>query len=114
MNRMRSEKKVATLSIVLSMTRSCRLRAGINRTNFKIRNKRNVRNTETPLGPVDTDPPLKRRLMNCLNTSYTLWPRIRCKYEYTNKYANKYTNKYTSKYKYKYKWFIIVHSIHML
>lgn len=48
MNRMRSEKNIATLSIVRSITNNWRLRFGIKRTNFKIRNKRNVRKTLRP------------------------------------------------------------------
>lgn len=39
---------MATLSIVRSITNSWRRRFGINRTNFRIRNKRNVRNTLNP------------------------------------------------------------------
>ena len=31
------------------MTTSCRLNAGIKRTNFSIRNKRKVRRTDTPV-----------------------------------------------------------------
>ena len=49
MNKISNEKNVATLSIVLSITTNCLLNAGIKRTNFSIRNRRNVRNTETPL-----------------------------------------------------------------
>ena len=60
MNKISNEKNVATLSIVLSITTNCLLNAGIKRTNFSIRNRRNVRNTETPLAccPVDTVVPL--------------------------------------------------------
>lgn len=49
MNKQRREKNVATLSIVLSITISCLLKAGIKRTNLRIRSNRNVRNTDTPL-----------------------------------------------------------------
>ena len=49
MNNISKEKNVATLSIVFNMTTNCRLNAGIKRTNLRIRNKRNVRSTETPL-----------------------------------------------------------------
>ena len=68
MNSINKEKKVATLSTVLSMTRSCRLSAGINRTSFKIRSRRNVRRTDTPLGPDDT-PSAPPAFVNCRITS---------------------------------------------
>lgn len=45
---MSNEKNIATLSIVRNMTNNCRRRFGINLTNFKIRNSRNVRNTLNP------------------------------------------------------------------
>ena len=48
-NKQRSEKNVATLSIVLSITISCLRSAGINLTNLRIRNKRKVLSTLTPL-----------------------------------------------------------------
>ena len=48
MKSIRSPKKTATLSIVLSMTTNCRLRFGRNRTSFKIRRSRNVRRTDRP------------------------------------------------------------------
>lgn len=46
--RTRREKKTATLSIVLNITKSCRLRLGIKRTSFKMRNSRKVRRTDRP------------------------------------------------------------------
>lgn len=48
MNKIRSEKKTATLSIVLSMTKSWRRRLGMKRTSLKIRSKRKVRKTLSP------------------------------------------------------------------
>lgn len=42
------EKNTATLSIVRSITNSCLLKLGINRTSFNIRNSRNVRSTDRP------------------------------------------------------------------
>ena len=48
-NKHKREKKVATLSIVLSMTMSCRLKAGMKRTSLSMRNKRKVLSTLTPL-----------------------------------------------------------------
>lgn len=48
MKRMSSEKKTATLSIVLSITNSWRRRFGMNRTNLRIRNSRKVRRTLRP------------------------------------------------------------------
>lgn len=51
MNKTKSAKKVATLSMVRNMTTSCLLRAGMNRTNFRILNRRNVRSTDKPLVP---------------------------------------------------------------
>lgn len=46
--RMSNEKNIATLSIVRNITNSCRRKFGIKRTNFNIRNNRNVRNTLNP------------------------------------------------------------------
>ena len=43
-----NEKKMATLSMVRSITNNCLLSCGMNRTNFRILNKRNVLNTERP------------------------------------------------------------------
>lgn len=54
-NNIKSAKKTATLSIVLSIITSCLRRAGMKRTNFNIRNNRKVRNTDRPLLP---PPPL--------------------------------------------------------
>lgn len=51
MNRTRRAKKVATLSIVRSMTMSWYLSAGMKRTNFSIRRRRNVRSTDRPPVP---------------------------------------------------------------
>lgn len=48
MKRMRSEKKTATLSIVLNITNSWRRRFGMNRTNLRIRSSRKVRRTLRP------------------------------------------------------------------
>lgn len=47
-NRISNEKNIATLSIVRNMTNSCRRKFGINRTSFRIRNRRNVRKTLNP------------------------------------------------------------------
>lgn len=47
-NRMSNEKNIATLSMVRNITKSCRRRFGMNLTNFKIRNSRNVRSTLNP------------------------------------------------------------------
>lgn len=47
-NKMSKEKNMATLSIVRSMTNSCRLKFGMKRTNLSIRSKRNVLNTDNP------------------------------------------------------------------
>lgn len=66
MNRMRSEKNIATLSIVRSITNNWRLRFGIKRTNFKIRNKRNVRKTLRPELPSPSP-------RNCWPNSKTLF-----------------------------------------
>lgn len=57
MNRINSEKKIATLSIVRSMTNNCRRRFGMNRTSFRILSNRNVRNTDSPEFPLDPSPP---------------------------------------------------------
>lgn len=48
MKRINNEKNIATLSIVRNMTKSCRRRFGINRTNLSIRSRRNVLNTDSP------------------------------------------------------------------
>lgn len=56
MNSIRSEKKIATLSIVRSITNSCLLRFGINRTNFKILSRRKVRSTDNPELPLAPSP----------------------------------------------------------
>jgi hypothetical protein len=48
MNKMSKEKKMATLSMVRSMTNNCRLKFGMNRTNFSIRSSLNVLNTDNP------------------------------------------------------------------
>ena len=56
MNKIRSEKKIATLSIVLSMTNNWRRRFGMNRTNFRIRSNRNVLSTDNP-ELLDPSPP---------------------------------------------------------
>jgi hypothetical protein len=48
MNNINKEKNTATLSIVLNMTKSCRRRFGMKRTNFRILNNRNVRSTLKP------------------------------------------------------------------
>lgn len=42
------EKKTATLSMVRSMTNSCRRRLGMNLTSFSMRSSRKVRRTESP------------------------------------------------------------------
>lgn len=44
----RREKNMATLSIVLNMTNSCRRKLGMNRTSFSMRRSRNVLNTDSP------------------------------------------------------------------
>ena len=69
MNRIKSEKKVATLSIVLSITTNCLLSAGMKRMSFNIRNKRNVRNTEMDCPLVEI--PFTSSGFT-VNTSYTL------------------------------------------
>lgn len=48
MKRISSEKKMATLSIVRSITNNCRRKFGMNRTSFRMRNKRKVRSTLSP------------------------------------------------------------------
>ncbi len=55
MNKQSNEKNVATLSIVFSITISCRRSAGMNRTNLSIRNRRKVLRTLTPLDVVATE-----------------------------------------------------------
>lgn len=57
MNRISNEKKIATLSIVLSMTNNWRRRFGMKRTNLRIRNNRNVRSTDKPEFPLAPSPP---------------------------------------------------------
>ena len=47
----RRRKKLATLSNVRSKTTNCLLKAGMNRTSLRIRNNRNVRNTDNPVVP---------------------------------------------------------------
>lgn len=47
-NKISNEKNMATLSIVRSMTNNCRLKFGMNRTNFNIRSNRNVLKTDKP------------------------------------------------------------------
>lgn len=58
MNRMSSEKKIATLSIVRSMTKSCRRRFGMNRTSLRIRSSRKVLSTDSPEFPLAPSPPM--------------------------------------------------------
>ena len=48
MNSIRRPKNTATLSIVLSITTSCLLKLGKNRTNFKILSNLNVLSTDKP------------------------------------------------------------------
>lgn len=50
-NSMSSEKKIATLSIVRSITNNCLRKFGIKRTNFNILSRRKVRKTERPESP---------------------------------------------------------------
>jgi hypothetical protein len=65
MNKIKSEKNVATLSMVRSITINWRLSAGMKRTILRMRNKRKVRRTETPLAD---DLPASITV-NCLTTS---------------------------------------------
>ena len=51
MNRISNEKKMATLSIVRSITNSWRRKFGINLTNLRILSRRNVRRTLRPEFP---------------------------------------------------------------
>lgn len=51
MKRTRRAKKVATLSMVRSITTSCLRSAGMKRTSFSILSRRKVRSTERPLAP---------------------------------------------------------------
>lgn len=51
MNSIRSEKNIATLSIVRSITNNWRRRLGIKRTSFRIRKRRKVLRTESPESP---------------------------------------------------------------
>jgi hypothetical protein len=60
-NKTSKAKNVATLSIVRSITTSCRRRAGKKRTNFSILRRRNVLNTDKPLSP------------SCCSNSIILW-----------------------------------------
>lgn len=64
--RISNEKNIATLSIVRSITNNWRRRFGMNRTNLRIRNKRNVRNTLSPELPSLTPS------INCWPNSKTL------------------------------------------
>lgn len=48
MNKTRSPKKTVTLSIVLNMTTSWYLSAGMNLTSFNILNNRKVLSTDSP------------------------------------------------------------------
>jgi len=48
MNSTKREKNTATLSMVRSITKSCRRRFGRNRTSFRILSSRKVRNTLRP------------------------------------------------------------------
>lgn len=57
MKRIKREKKIATLSMVRSMTKSCRRRFGMNRTSLRIRSKRKVRKTDSPELPLAPSPP---------------------------------------------------------
>lgn len=57
MNRIRSEKNIATLSIVRSITNNCRRRFGMKRTNLRIRNSRKVLRTDSP-ELLDPSPPM--------------------------------------------------------
>lgn len=45
---MRREKNMATLSIVRSMTKSCRRSWGMKRTSLRMRSSRKVRSTDRP------------------------------------------------------------------
>ena len=47
-NKISNEKNMATLSIVRSMTNNCRLKFGMNRTNFNMRSNRTVLSTDKP------------------------------------------------------------------
>ena len=68
MNKMRREKKIATLSMVRSITKSCRRRLGIKRTNFRIRKSLKVRKTDNPELVLPPSP-----LMNAWHNSTALW-----------------------------------------
>lgn len=46
--RMRREKNMATLSIVRSITKSCRRSWGMKRTSLRMRSSRKVRSTDRP------------------------------------------------------------------
>lgn len=77
MNKMSSEKNIATLSIVRSITNNWRLRFGMKRTNFKIRNKRNVRKTLRPELPSPSP-------KNCWPSSKTLSNQTRLEISFVN------------------------------
>ena len=70
MNNTSNAKKIATLSIVLSITINCLLKFGRNLTSFNILKRRKVRKTERPL-PAE---PLPKYVSN---TSYML-KKIHC------------------------------------
>ena len=73
MKRINNEKNIATLSIVRNMTKSCRRRFGINRTNLSIRSRRNVLNTDSPEFPEFEAPSLTKAWHN----STALWMMIK-------------------------------------
>lgn len=77
MNKMSSEKNIATLSIVRSITNNWRLRFGIKRTSFRIRNKRNVRKTLRPELPSPSP-------KNCWPNSKTLSNEIKLEISLVN------------------------------
>lgn len=79
---MSNEKKIATLSIVRNMTNSWRRKFGIKRTNFSIRNKRNVRNTLNPELPSLIP-------KNCWPNSNTLFARLWLRFPFA-RYQNAY------------------------
>lgn len=59
MNKIRSEKNIATLSIVRSITNSCRRRFGMKRTSLRIRSSLKVLKTDNPELPLDPSPPMQ-------------------------------------------------------
>lgn len=63
--RRRRAKKVATLSIVRSMTTNWRRSAGKKRTSLRIRNKRNVRRTDSPLAPPWASSTILQKTRHC-------------------------------------------------